>query len=447
MAGVVTALLEGPPTEQMQARLQMLRSAPLEARAAVVEVLIGEAPDPEALVLLLFAILDSSLWERRPRPGLPESREGYARKLVECFGGRAIEGLLALEARYPEGRFGWLYSLSELLTKGLVPEANHAGLRAAAARRLLETGERAEFDVISILSRLGPPPEAADRLWEVARDAAQSSFFREITVRALAHLPPGDGRLDAAVEAEMEASLAVPDLPRFARAAVAGFGRKLPAAITLTERALDVHGPGRAEDPAVIIALTTCLEELTAMDRVSDERLLEALARPGTNLCASAARYSRQNKRRPAVVEALGAVLTCDDPVCAAEAACSMLSHETIPADRPGLFAIATSAPLVLRAELVFMMRMRGAELSGLWPLMGPILVSPDPEVTEPIIHIIHEFSKAGLDDQLRAVLPGVVDQELRADILDLVLRDEDTYWEDIVEDDDVDGADGVEDA
>jgi hypothetical protein len=448
MAGVVTALLDGPPTEQMRARLQMLRSAPLEARAAVVEVLLGEAPDPEALVLLLFAIVDGSLWERRPRPGLPESRDGYARKLVECFGGRAVEGLLALEARFPEGRFGWLHALSDLLTKGLIPEANHAGLRAAAARRLMETGERAEFDVISILSRIGPPPEVADRLWEIARDPAQSSFFREVTVAALAHLPAGDGRLDAAVQAEMEASLAVPDLPRFARAAVAGFGRKLPAAIALTERALDQIGPGRAEDPGVIIALTTCIEELASVDRVSDELLLEALARPGTYLCASAARYSRQNKRRPVVVEALGAVLTCDDPLCSAEAACSMLSHETIPADRPGLVTIATGAPLVLRAELVFMMRMRGAELADLWPLMEPLMVSPDPEVTEPIIHIIHEFSKAGLDDELRALLPRVVDPELHADILDLVLRDEDTYWEDIVEgdEDDEDVADVADD-
>jgi hypothetical protein len=307
-------------------------------------------------------------------------------------------------------------------------------LRAAASRRLVDTPERAEFDVIMILSRIGPPPEIADRLWAIARDAAQPSFVREVTVQALAHLPAGDGRLDAAVQAEMDAALAERDVPRFARAALAAFGRKLPTAAALTEHALRTFGAERPEDPEVIGALTECIGALAHVDRVPDALLLDALARPGTYLCAAAARYARMSKRRPVVAASLEPVLASGDPACAAEAACTMLSHETIPVGRPELPAIAARAPLALRSELVFMMRMRGAALTDLWPLLEPILVSPDPAVTEPVMHITHEFSEEGLDDKLRALLPRVVDPDLRMDIMDLVLRDEDTYWEDVID-------------
>jgi hypothetical protein len=434
MSGIQTALLTGPPGEQMRARLGVLRSASLEARAELAEVLLGEAPDPEALVLLLFAAADSRIWERRIRPGLPAYRETFCRALIERFGARAVDGLLALQARYSEGEPGWLHTLAELVTGGVIPESTYPGLRAAASRRCARPDERPEYNAIAILAHVGPPPELADRLWRMARDPAESSYLRTAVVRALARLPADGGHLDAAVQTELEAALAVPDLPRFARAAAVGFGRELPAAIALTERVLGEHGPARPEDPRVIAALAACVEALAAAGRLPDTFLSEALARPGTYLCAAATRHALRRQFLGPDADALAAVLAGDDPACAAEAACILLGHGLIGPEHAGLSAIAARAPLVLRAELVFHLRGRGASWSSLWPLLEPLLVSGDPDVTEPLLHLSHQFDKEGLPEKLRPLLPRVLDPALRTDIVDIFARAGDWYWRDHTE-------------
>jgi hypothetical protein len=437
MAGVETALLDGPPSEQMRSRLETLRTGPLEARAAMVEVLLGEAPDPEALVLLLFAAIDSRIWERRIRPGLPEYRETFCRTLVERFGTRAVDGIVALEARFPEGRFGWLHALSELLSRGGLPESTYPALRATAARRIDGTDETPQYDAIAILAHVVPPPELADRLWRMACNPAEASFLRYISVRALAVVPAGDGRLDAAVRAEMDAAMAAGDLPRFALAAAVGFGRKLPEASALTERALAERGDAPPEDTRVISALADCVEALGAAGHLSDTFLLEALGRPGTYRCAVAARLAQRRKLKDSELEALGVVFRGPDPACAAEAACALLGHSTIGPESPELLPVAARAPEPLRAELLFRMRIRGAPLRELWPMIEPLLVSPNPEVTEPFQNLSYDFEKEGMGQEMRALLPRVVDEDLRMEIEDLVSRDGDTYWQDQADQDD----------
>lgn len=437
LAGVVTELLDGPPSEQMRSRLDMLRTAPLEARAAMIEVLLGEAPDPEALALLLFAAIDSRIWERRIRPGLPEFRETFCRVLVDRFGTRAVDGIVAMEARYPEGRFGWLHGLAELLTRGGLPESTYAALRATAVRRIDGTEETPQYDAISILSHVGPPPELLDRLWRMARSPAERSYIRYICVRALARPPTEDVGLDAAVRAELEAALAAGDAPRFALAAAVGFARKLPEASTLSQRLLDELGPQRPEDPRVLAALTECGDGLRHAGHLSETFLRDSLARPGTYLCAVAARMAQRRKIEEADLEALAVVYAGADPACAAEAGCALLGHGKIAHDHPELLGVAARAPEVLRADLLFRMRVRGASLHDLWPLMEPLMVSADPEVTDPLHHLSHEFEKEGLGDQVRALLPRVIDPELRMDIEELMERQAETFWLDYEDQDD----------
>jgi hypothetical protein len=443
MAGVETSLLDGPPSETMRSRLDMLRTAPLEARAAMIEVLLGEAPDPEALALLLFVAIDSRIWERKLRPGLPEYRETFCCALFEGFGTRAIDGLLALEARFPEGRFGWFHALAGMLTgsKVKLPESTHPGLRATAARRLVNPNWRPDFDAVNVLAHIGPPLELADRLWRLARDPEQSNYFREVSVRALVLLPAGDGagRLDAAVAAEMEAAFAVPDIPRFALAAMVGFGRKLALASELSERALARFGPARPEDPRVIEALTACFEALVNAGHLPATARREALGQPGTYLCAVAARHAQRRKIDDAEIAALQALLTSDDPACAAEAACVLLGHDIIAADRPGLHDIAARAPSAQRAELLFRMRMRGAAVLELWPLIKPLLTSPDPDVIEPLMHLTYELDKEGLHEELRELMPRVVHPDMHREIEDLFDREQDPYWDDYLDDEEED--------
>jgi HEAT repeat protein len=437
MAGVETALLEGPPSEQMRSRLGVLRSAPIEARAAMVEVLLGEPPDPEGLALLLFAVIDSRLWERRIRPGLPEYRETFCRALIERFGARAVDGLLALEARYPAGRWGWLHALSDLMTRGAIPEVSHPGLRALATRRILRTGtngdedESPEYDAISIFAHVGPPPEVADRLWRVACGPSEKTYLQHVSVRALALLPPDEAGLDAVVRAEMEAAMAAPDLPRFALAAAVGFARKLPAAFALTDRALAELGPGRPEDLQVLGALADCVEAIATAGRLPEAFMREALGQPGTYLCAIAARLAQRRKLQEPEAEALAAVFAGDDPTCAAEAACALLGHGTVTPEHPELLGIAARAPLAQRSELLFRMRIRGAPLRDLWPQIEPLLLSADPDVTSPFHHFAYDFGKEGMAEELRVLLPRVVDPELRMDIEELFAREGDGYWED----------------
>lgn len=438
MSGVETALLAGPPSEQMRARLSVLRSAPLEARAELAEVLLGEAPDPEALVLLLFAVVDNRIWECRLRPGLPAYRQTFCRALIERFGAHGADGLLALEARYPEGDMGWLHTLAELAADGVIPEAAYPGLRAAAARHCVRPDEKPPYDALAILAHVGPPPEPpalCDRLWRIARDPAESSYRRAAVVRALARLPAESGHMDEVVQAEMEAALAVPDLPRFARAAAVGFGRKLPVVIELTERALDELGPARPEDPPVITALAACVDALAAAGRLSDAFLREALGRPGTYLCAVAVRHIRQREFLGPDADALVALVAGDDPVCAAEAACTLLGHGLIGPEHAGLFTIAARAPSALRAELISALRFRGASWSFLWPLLEPLLGSGDPDVIEPLLYLAHEFDREGLPEKLRAHLPRVRDSKLRTAIVDIFACQGRWYWRDRADD------------
>jgi hypothetical protein len=436
LAGLETSLLAGPPSEQMRSRLGVLRSGPLEARAAMVEVLLGEAPDPEALVLLLFAIVDSRLWELKPRPGLPEYRETFCRVLVERFGVPAVHGLLALEARY-QGRWGWLHAIVTALTSDAIPAAAHPALRAVATRYITEADGRPEYDAIAILAHLGPPPELVERLWQLARDPAEPFYVHHIAVRALALVPADDRVLNRAVLAEMEAAFAAPDLPRFALAAAVGFARKLPAAAALAERALAELGPARPDDPRVIAALADCIEGLATAGRLPESFLSDALRRPGTYSCAVAARCSLRRKLQDPEVEALRAALTGDDPACAAEAARTLLGQGILAPENADLPAIAARAPAVLRAELIYQMWGRGAPLRDHWSLLEPLLVSADPDVTEPLRHLSYDLEKSGLRDELRALLPRVVDPELRLDIDDVFARTPDHFWEDEVEEGD----------
>jgi hypothetical protein len=313
----------------------------------------------------------------------------------------------------------------------VIPESVYPALRAAATRYVTSAKDKPDYDALAILAHVGPPSELTDRLWRMACDPAEASYFRNVAGRALARIPADDAGLNAAVLAEIEAAFAAPDLPRFARAVAVGFGRGLPAAAELTERVLVDHGPARPDDHRVVAALADCVECLATAGRLSDGFWHEALGQPGTYLRAVAARLSIRRKLPESEVAALQAALAGDDPTCAAEAACVLLGQGIIDIQHAELPAIAARAPLVLRAELIFKMQGRGSSLRDLWSLLEPCLVSPDPAVTEPLRYLSHHFDKNGLQEDLRKILPQVVDPELRLDIEDIFAREGESYWKD----------------
>jgi len=441
LTGVETVWLEGPPSERMRSRLAVLRRASLEARAAMVEVLLGEAPDPEALSLLLFAMGDSGLWDGKPRPSLPTSRKAFSAAIVAGFGALGVEGLCALDARYPQGRWGVLSSIADLITEKVeLPEAAFPALRAAAVRRFTEASEGVEYGVLNILAKVGAPCELFERLWSIARDADEESFIRHGAVNALASLPMSEAELGGAIIAEMEAALAARELSRFARAAAAGVRCRLPSAALLVERALDHYGPLPEADVSLTDALETCALELFRDAGPPEGWMARALGRPGTHGFAIAARRAGR-QAMVAFVPTLREALSSDLPAAAAEAAAALVEMRAIEVEDPQLAAIAARSPLALRAELLWAMLFAKASPVGLWPLIEEILISADPDVSGRFHHMMFTLGRGGVAEELRAVRPRVLDPVLCEDLdewLDLESEDEEEeYWKDEEDEDD----------
>ena len=57
--------------------------------------------------------------------------------------------------------------------------------------------------------------------------------------------------------------------------------------------------------------------------------------------------------------------------------------------------------------------------------------------MTSPLHHMAYDFNKEGKAEELRALLPRVVDPELRMDIEELFDREGDDYWEDAPDEED----------
>jgi hypothetical protein len=414
LAGVPASVLEGPPSERLLSRLALLRTAKLEARAAMAEVLLAEAPAPEALVALLFAGIDTGLWDRAKRAGFPGDRKEFCRRIVAAFGLRGVTGILDLAALYPEGRYGWLDTLGELVDENAIPEAAFPGLRAAAARRYEATIGRTGYRTLKLLEKLGAPPELVASIWSLSQDQAQDDFIRSAAADVLASLPDNGAGLDGVIVGEMTAALATPDLPRFGRAAAVGVGRKIPAAVAMSLEVLAEHGRRPAPASSTVATLEKCFVALIAIDEIPEGWVDEALNHPGTSAFAIAARQAWV-KPTPDRRRILREALSNGDPFTEAEAAVTLVRLDEIEGDGAEVDRIVTTAPLARRAELVWMMLYARVSMKRLWPLLEEILVSSDPEVTEHFHHSIHSLAyKKKMASRLRALLPRIVDPVLR---------------------------------
>jgi hypothetical protein len=127
-------LLEHPPSERFLARLSVVQGRVVEARRAMARVLLTEAPDPEALVLLLQLVADDT---ESHEPAFGKA-EGWAVTLVEKFGALGVAGLRALAERFPEPEsFGWMRRIADLVERGLIAREHTSILRELAAGHVL----------------------------------------------------------------------------------------------------------------------------------------------------------------------------------------------------------------------------------------------------------------------------------------------------------------------
>lgn len=168
LEGLPLALLDAPPSERLPSRLQVLRSPSQEARQAMLEALLAEAPDREALALITFAMADDYLLMPRSRRRLPQRISQLCSRLYRLFGAPAISALCWLAERYPsEGGTNWIWEASHLSGTAKLRKRDVGPLRELALRRLDSPSSDVRRHALNTLAKVGAPLDQRERLFQL----------------------------------------------------------------------------------------------------------------------------------------------------------------------------------------------------------------------------------------------------------------------------------------
>ncbi len=437
LAGVPVELLDAPASDRMRDRMLVLRHGALDARAAMAEVLLKEAPDREALALLVFLLADDGLWQRPLRPALPTNRGGWARALVEGFGPAGLEALCLL-AGPRAGAESWLGAVVEAAREGGVPASLHPALATAAARLLVDAPAVAR-DAVAVLHLTGAPPEALEPLWRLAVELSTAAQWE--ASRALVTWPP-DPALDDRLGDAMEAALERRDLKRFAALATVGVQRKVPRSVAAAQRALALAD--QCEDPEDLHAIGTCSYWLFSAGALPPEWVLEGLAMPATrrfSLAAQRAVHAWHADKTSALAVAARAALeralasTEREGAAAADAAGALLHMDALPLRSRRLADAVRRAPPRDRVALLPTLAYHRAPLGALWPAVADLFASSDPVVVDGLCDLLETARWSPREAwpsraRLREVLPKVTDPVLQATMQDVLAGGgEAAYW------------------
>ena len=435
------SLLRAPPDDRFVSRLVVMQGRVTEARLAMGRVLLAEAPDPDALVLLVQLVGDDTLSdeplalhvEPSAAVGASPSGEGdrtrtererspdWARILVEKFGALAVDALCSLAERFPEPEsFGWTRRLGDLVERGIIAREHFGALRAMAARHVASDDAGVIDDSLRLLGLVGAPAELLDRALGLALDVDLASS----AVRELVMAWP-DQSVDTRLASEMALAVAERDWGRVQCAASVALGRGSPAARIIAQRVLEIA----EEDAAAVDAAVECANRLRTLRALDDAWALAALSRADSPIFTVAARVWR---RSPLIRGALEAALVSPTfrGASRAEAAIALLWADPplSPRDRR-LTAVLPAAPPLERAELIHAMCIQGAPLGQVAVHLPALLESSDIGVTRALIGVARWMKSSKGKALLRSALPRVVDPELRADIEEELGTLDEPYW------------------
>ncbi len=412
------ALLEAPASELFLSRLAVVHGRVREARRAMGRALLAEAPNREALILLLQLIGDDT---DSGEPSFGSRDEGWASAVVERFGPKGVEGLCALAARFPEPEsFGWMRRLGDLVERGSIAADRAGPLRALAAQHVASDDAGRVDDSIRVLARLGAPAELLERVLTLALD----DDFGAADARGLVVSWP-DRAIDTRLASEMALALAERDWTRLRYAARIALERGAPAARVIAQRVLEVA----ESEPEAAEAAVECARHLRAVGALDDAWALSVLAHPDQPLFVVAARvWMGRDAVRPALEAALSS--RAREGSSAVEAALALLRGEPhlSPRDRRLVSVLDLAAPPE-RAELVYAMCVCGAPHAVVARHLEELLVSADPNVTSSLVGVALWLKSPKARTLLRAVLPRICDVELRADIEDVLGTGPAPYW------------------
>jgi hypothetical protein len=368
-------LLAARPGPAAESRLQILRG-PEAGRVALTQVLLGEAPDPEALALLTVALGDDAV--RTAGGALPGDAKGWARRLVEAFGSAGGQSVLCLAERYP-GAAGWLEALDECHQAKLWPGNLLEATREVLGR--LVAGPHDPVQPLKLLAAFGPDPGLREVLWSRLEEDALYS------VDALAAFPP-DAELDARILGSCEAALAAGEWGRAETLVQAGIRRSGTAApmAALAERLL-ASIDSLPDLPGVDQLLDTAHAWLHQAGRLDGARRLAALADPGSRRFAAMAHHiayhqveAGQARLEDRVLrQVLGSPARGGASRAAAAFALILWGKLGIRSRHwPEILAVA---PLRYRADLVCVLGNLGYGRRRLWPLARELLTLPGSEL------------------------------------------------------------------
>jgi hypothetical protein len=419
---VGASLLEGPPSEAFLSRLAVMQGRVRAARLSMARALLAEAPDREALVLLLQLLGDDSdAHEPSFASGAPG--DAWAALLVRRFGGAGVSGVCALAARFHEPEtFGWMRRLGDLVEQHLVAPDHIGPIRELAARQVRAPEGGRVDDAMRVLALVGAPADLLEPVLALVLDEdPPASHARGLLVAWR------DRGLDARLASEMKSALDARNWGRIERVASVAVPRGGKAALDLANEVLHLaDGDEEALDAAV-----ECARRLREGGTLGDAWARAAVARPESPLFAVAVRAWW---RSPALRAGLEAALTSKarGGASAVEAAVALLHGD------PGLSPRDRRLPRLLersnaedRARLVGALCVQGAMGTLVEPYLESLFVSADPRVTVELTGVAASLKSPRARLRLRALLPRIVDPELAADVEESLGGVLEAFWQD----------------
>ena len=445
--GFPVELLVAPPSESLHGRLLCLRGPSSEARAAMVEVLLAEAPCSEALALLTFALCDDDLLRDNTRRRLPKDMKQMCARLYRQFGGPAIAALCWLVDRYPEaGLHDWLYQVSCLVTARKVRKRDRGPLRSLAARWLAVPDPKRQRRALEVLADVGAPAEHMERLLTLAWLDEPSSYSAGQVLKKW----PADRTLDARILKVAQESWANREVPRLALALKLGFHRRIPALDPLAQEILaawlDYAAGQRAQgrrlvDPLVELPLSLaaqCVSHLrnqNQLDAATIQKWLTAPQAPAF-LLATYQPPERSAATKRALFAALEAPTTPKE--AAQEAATVLMQLGYLSPDDPRVRELIDEASHQLRFwvmhHIVFgKCKKRTAHRLAVAALLKTV---PFSEALDPdLSYYLPRLAQAVGAEAVKQALTELPDRELRNRLLAIVCPDpQPKYWQDVSE-------------
>ncbi len=410
-------LLEGPPSERFHARMAVMLGRVAEAKRAMARALLAEAPDAEALVLLLQLVADDT----ESREPAFNAKDGWAVTIVERFGALGVKGLQALAERFPEPElFGWVRRIADLVERELIAKEHTAGLRELAARHVLSEDAGQIDDSLRLLTLVGPPPELLDRVMALAMTDDLGAW----EARKLVAAWPGR-EVDPRLVSDMALALADRDWARLQNAAWMALARDISAAKVVAARVLEVV----ADTPDALEAGVVCARGLREQGGLDEAWALQALRAPESPLFTVATRVFRDVPRLRTQLEQ-SLVSHARHGAAAAEAALALVNGDAkLPTRDRRLRAVLTAAPPPERAELVVSMCVHGVPFAVIAEHLEALFTSADPCVTMQMVGITSWLKTPKCQAMLRQLLPRIVDPELRADVQEQLGEVPEPYW------------------